>query len=176
MFVHSFSVLCFAGALCFGSLTVQGQSSMPSSQPPAIPPQLSEPLWQVLLPLITALPINFKSYQESLTSQIGMLQANELQLQDSNSQLTQENASLQEYLSASQIAAETSQSRSTQLQTALADSIASTGLIKADLQKAQVDAKALEAENGILKVGCIGFGVGLGIVAVLEGGRALHIW
>ena len=173
---RSFSGLLCVAALFCTSLTAQGQSSTLSSQPPVIPSSLSEPIWQTLLPLITSLPTNFQSFKSSLTSQVSSLQATMLSLQSSSSQLQQDNDSLTASLAISQALETTSESRSTQLQTALADSIASTGLIKADLQKAQVDAKALEAENGILKVGCIGFGVGLGIVAVLEGGRALHIW
>jgi len=169
-------VLFCAVGLCCGSLTVQGQSSTLTSNPPVIPPTLSEPLWQTLLPLITTLPANFKAYQDSLTSQIDSLQATMLSLQNSSGTLQADNASLTASLAISQALESTLESKSTQLQQDLKLSIDSTTQIKKDLQKAQVDAKALEAQNSVLRIGCITLGVGLGVVAVYEGGRALKVW
>ena len=173
---RSFSgLLCVAAVFCT-SLTAQGQSSTLSSQPPVIPSSLSEPIWQTLLPLITSLPTNFQSFKSSLTSQVSSLQATMLSLQSSSSQLQQDNDSLTASLAISQALETTSESRSTQLQTALSNSIISTDLIKSDLKKAQGDAKSLEAQVSVLRIGCITFGVGLGAVAVYEGGHLLKVW
>ena len=155
-------------SLC-GSVAIQAQTSTSNSPPPPIPTTLSEPLWQTLYPLIMGLPTKFQGFKDNLTVQVDSLQSTMQQLQ-------QDNESLTESLLESMQAVETLKKQSAQLQTDLDASIASTTQIKADLQKAQVDAKALEAQAGILKIGCIAFGVALGGVAVYEGGHALKIW
>ena len=169
MRLRSFSVLCCVVGLFCTSLIAQAQSSTPTSPTPPIPPTLSDPLWQTLLPLITSLPANFKAYQDNLTSQANSLRQTMLGLQ-------QDNASLTASLAISQALESTLEGRSTQLQTDLDASTASTTQIKEDLRKAQGDARALEAQVSILRVGCITLGVGLGAIAVYEGGRVLHLW
>jgi hypothetical protein len=173
---RSFSVLFFALALCFGSLTAQGQSSTPTSPPPAIPLSLSEPLWQTLLPLITGLPTSFQSFKDNLTSQVSFLQQTMLSLQSSSAIFRADNESLTASLAISQGLESTLENRSTQLQKALDASMLSTIQVQADLRKAQGEAKALEAQVSVFRIGCITLGVGLGAVAVYEGGHALKLW
>ncbi len=165
----SFSVLfCAALSFCL-PLTAQGKSLTPTSPP-------LEPLWQTLLQLTGNLPTQIEALRASLTEQIGQLQASNSNLQQissdlqaSNQVLTQQNADLKNSLAQSQTDLATSIAAQKQLQTSLAASTT-------DIIKAQGQAKALEAQVSVLKIGCITMGVGLGAVAVYEGGHLLKVW
>ena len=162
-------VLFCAAFLCCTSLGAQAQTSTSNLPIVSVPTQLSEPLWQTLYPSIMSLPTTFQNFKDSLLSQVSSLQGTMFSLQQDNGYLTESQTILEGLVV-------TSQSKLTRLQTDLAGSIASTTLIKADLQKAQVDAHALEAKVSILRIGCWTFGIGLGVVAVYEGGHALKLW
>jgi hypothetical protein len=154
--------LLFALVLSCWPPAAQGQSSTPSSQ-------VSEPLWQALLPIAQSLPSSYDLFMSSLTTQIDEQIANNALLRDSNNSLTLENAGLRESLRKSQEAEATSENKSTLLAKDLSDSTAST-------IRAQNDARALELQLGIWKGVGITFGVGLLAVAVYEGGHALKVW
>jgi hypothetical protein len=64
---------------------------------------------------------------------------------------------------------ETSEAARKQLQTDLNASTEST-------IRAQASAKALEAENGLMKYGYIALGVAAGGLAIYEGGHSQHWW
>jgi cell shape-determining protein MreC len=162
------ALLCALVGLCY-LLPAQGQSSTQTSQ-------VSEPLWQALLPTAQTLPSSFDLFVSTMQRQVQeqianneLLQASNLSLQDSNNSLTQENAALRQSLQLSQAAEAISENKSSLLAKDLSDSMAST-------IRAQNDAKALELQVGVLKVGCITFSVALGAVAVYEGGHALRWW
>ena len=90
--------------------------------------------------------------------------------------LQQDNESLTASLAISQGLEAILESKSAQLQTDLDASIASTTQIKADLQKATIDAKALEAQNEVLKIGGGILLAGLAALGIYEGGHALKAW
>ena len=173
---RSLLVLFCAVGLCCGSLTVQGQTSISNSQ-------IVEPLWQALLKATADLPSQMQSWKIDTLEQVQTLHQNMLSLQTETQSLRDSNASLQasnaistqlnedltQSLAASQASLLTSKAELAKSQTLLQNSILS-------ITKAQVDAKALEAQNSVLRIGCITFGVGLGVVAVYEGGRALKVW
>jgi len=159
---------CVALLLCI-SPTAQGQNSTLISP-------ISEPLWQALLPIATDLPGSYDLFISNLISQVGTLTTNNgslsasnLSLLDSNNSLTLENVGLRASLKASREAEARSESKSTLLQKDLSDSIAST-------IRAQADAKALELENKVLKIGGSVLLVVAVVVAGYEGGRALRWW
>jgi len=169
MRLRLFSALLCAGLLFCSSLGAQASGSTTTSP-------LSEPLWQALLPIATTLPNSYDSFIASLQSQVSTLTDNNsslsssnLELLASNNSLTLENAALKASLKASQDAEQTSEAKSTLLQRDLSDSIAST-------TRAQADAKALEAENGLLKIGAVGLGAAAVSGAVYIIGHALGAW
>ena len=153
-----FCVLVLALSPCMA----RGQNSTPSSQ-------VSEPLWQALIPIATSLPQSYDLFMSSLTTQIDEQIANNALLRDSNNSLMQENAALRESLSKSQEAEATSESKSALLQKDLSASTAST-------IRAQNDAKALELQVGILKAGCITLGVAAAGGGVYILGHVFHWW
>jgi len=169
MRLPSLLVLACAALLSASSLGAQGKSS-----PPILPG--SEPLWTSLNEIALTLPDSYDLFLASLSGQISSLQASNESLQDSvtslqnsNSSLTLRNADLQNSLQISQEAVATSENKSALLQKDLDDSMQST-------TRAEADAKALALEVGVLKIGCVTLGVGLGAVAVYEGGHALKWW
>ena len=137
IFTFSRAFLLVALLFC-GLVTTQAQSSQPTS-----PPQ--EALWQQLLPLTQNLPTNFNSFLDNLTLQIEQLQASNQELQNSNASLTESLAQLK-----AQVA--TLEAKSRQLQTDLDASTSS-------ITKAQAQAKALENQNRFLKIIAIAAGV-----------------
>jgi Trp operon repressor len=148
---------------------VQAQSSTPISQ-------VAEPLWSTLLSLTNGLPSQIDTFQASSLAQLESLRVINSQLLDSNAQLqisndslTASNKALTISLQTSQEDLATSEAQRSQLQKDLNDSIAS-------ITRAQGEAKKLEYENTLLKVGCVSFGIGLAAVAAYEGGRALKWW
>lgn len=162
------ALLCVL-VLALSPFVAQGQSSTPSSQ-------VSEPLWQALLPIAETLPNSYDLFIANLTSQVdvlttnnGSLASSNLALQTSNNSLTLENVALRASLKASKEAEATSENKSMLLQKDLSDSIAST-------IRAQGEAKALEAQVGLLRIGCITLGVTVGAIAVYEGGHLLKVW
>jgi len=166
---RSLLVLFCAAFLCCTSLVAQAQTSTSSLLPPTIPSSLSEPLWQTLYPLIMGLPTQFQSFRDNLLSQVSSLQGTMLSLQQDNGYLTESQTILEGLVV-------TSQKQLTRSQTDLALSLTYTTQIQTDLQKAQVDAHALEAQISVLRIGCWTFGVGLGAVAVYEVGHARKFW
>jgi hypothetical protein len=143
--VSSLALLC-AALLFFSSPVVQGQDSTPISL-------LSEPLWQMLSKSTTDLPLQIDSLESSFQMQIDWLQANNgrlssknSELQNSNNSLMQQNADLTNSLGASQSALGISELLRKQLETDLQDSMQST-------IQAQADARALELQNSLLKIG-----------------------
>ena len=155
------ALLCALVLACF-CLPAQGQSSTQTSE-------MSEPLWQALLPIATSLPQSYDLFISSLTQQVEEQTANNALLRDSNNSLTLENEGLRESLSKSREAEATSENKSTLLAKDLSDSTAST-------IRAQNDAKALELQVGILKVGCITLGVAAGGAAVYIIGHVAGTW
>jgi len=157
-------VLLLASPLLQAQLTSSpatlAQSSTPTSEMP-------NGLWEPLLEQIQSLPLDFDNYQATLTAQVNSLKINNKSLIASNQSLTINNESLTESLKQSEIRAATSEAKSKQLQTDLDASTLS-------ITQAQNDAKALELQNGILKIGCWSFGIGLAGVGVYEAGH--HDW
>src|SRR5271157_408788 len=169
MSLHSWRAL-FSVVLLFSfSTAARGQSSTPTSQ------QL-EPLWQTLLQLTGSLPSQIETFRASLLAQIAQLQtsndnlqqtANSLQV--SNQTLLKQNADLKNSLAASQMDLATSIQVQRRLQVSLDNS-------SQDIIKAQSDAKALERQVAILRIGCVSLGVVCGAVAVYESGRLVGVW
>ena len=173
---HSFSALLCAALLLFGSAMAQGQSSTPISLQ-------AEPLWTMLLQATADLPSQMQSFRNSMTEQLLTQQRNVSSLQDgmqllrdsnesliaSNAISRQLNEDLTQSLAASQASLLISKSELKQSRTDLQSSMRS-------ITKAQADAKGLEAQVSVLRIGCITLGVGLGAVAVYEGGHALKVW
>jgi len=175
--------LFFAALLLFISLPLPGQSLTAISPLPSAMLPAAEPLWQALLPIATSLPSNYDSFvsttQQQVQEQIAnneLLQASNLSLRTSNSSLTQENAGLRQSLSDSLQAGAISENKSTLLQKALSDSTQSTIQTQADLSKSRADAKALEFQVGLLKVGCVTLGIGCAAAVVYIGGRLIKVW
>jgi hypothetical protein len=169
------ALLC-AALLFTCSLPLPAQSSTPISG-------IADPLWQLLLTSTADLPAQIDSLTSNLQTRIDLLATNNEQLlssnadlltsnsglQDNNNLLTQQNADLQNSLEASARALATSEQLRLQLKTQLDASTQS-------ITRAQADAKALEIQVGLLKVGCWTFGVGCAGAAVYEGGRVLKLW
>ena len=170
MSLRSSLVLLCAAALFSTCLTVNAQDSTATSQ-------MSESLWTMLLQTTNDLPAQIDSLTDSFNTQIASLQANNADLTSSNSTLKAsndslklENADLTNSLKVSQAALAISEEQRKQLEKDLQDSTQST-------IQAQKSAKALEAENGLLRV----LGVVLGISTALTGGYvvghlALNWW
>jgi multidrug efflux pump subunit AcrA (membrane-fusion protein) len=143
--------------LCCGSLTVQGQSSTPISLPPVNP--FAQPLFLSTL----------------LLSQINSLASDTLKLQQTINDLQDSSLLQQQALDEAQ---QTSQALQASLDQSEATRVAQEQQLKAstislqssqvDLGKAQADAKALEAENGILKIGFV-------TIAVVGAGEAVYL-
>lgn len=149
---RSFSALFCAVLLCFGSLTAQGQSSMPNS--PAL-----EPVWQTLLRATSDLPSLIDSYTASWTQQIASLQANAELSQTSIDNLEKQNADLVNSLIRSRADLAISEGEQKRSEKLLDDSMQ-------HITQAQEAAKALELQNAVLKYGMIGAGV-VAVVAVI---------
>jgi hypothetical protein len=163
-------VLFCAAFLCCTSLGAQAQTSTSNLPIVSVPTQLSEPLWQTLYPSIMSLPTTFQNFRDSLLSQVSSLQGTMFSLQQDNGYLTESQTILEGLVV-------TSQSKLTRLQTDLADCTNSITLLQSELSKAKIDAKGLEAQTSILKVGCITFGVAAGAgAAYLFGHSVLHWW
>jgi hypothetical protein len=147
-----FSVLCALAFLFFSSPGIQAQSSTLNS--PAL-----EPIWQTLLRATSDLPTLIDAYTASWTQQVESLQDSNALLQTSVEILESQNADLQISLIRSRAdlaISEQEQARSAKL---LDDSML-------HITQAQVAAKALEAENAILKYGMIG-AAAVAVVAVI---------
>ena len=135
------ALLALALALSSSPAT-QAQSSLPSL--PAL-----EPVWQTLLRATSDLPSLIDSYTESWTQQVASLQDSNGLLQTSVDSLEQQNGDLQNSLIRSRAdlaISEAEQARSAKL---LEDSML-------HITQAQAAARALEAENALLKYGMIG--------------------
>ena len=146
---RSFSALLALAWLLTSSPLTTAQDSLPNSE-------VSEPLWQALLPIAEILPNSYEMFMADLTKQVQGLQTNNaslansnLALLDSNNSLTLENAGLRISLQASQEAAAISESKSEALAKDLSGSTAST-------TQALAKATALEMENSLLRYGMIG--------------------
>jgi len=166
---RSFSVLFCVALLFCGSLMAQGQSSTPISL-------TSDQLLLMLLQQTQSLPNQIEAFRTSLTGQINSLQQNVTSLQNDNASLTASNSisdslnkELQVSLDQSRADLATSEQAQKVLQTSLQKSID-------DTTKAQADAKALEAENGLMKYGYLSLGVLLAGAGAYEGGHALRWW
>jgi regulator of replication initiation timing len=127
---------------------------------------MSSPLWESLLPATSSLPAQIRAYRDTWMKQLAGLQTNNDDLLTSNASLRLDNEGLQASLQASQADLATSKSAQQQLQTALDDSTRST-------IRAQSDARALKAQNTLLK-----WSGGILLLAggVYFGGHALGAW
>ena len=131
--------------------------------------QTPETLWQTLLEQTSSLPENFGNFKLSLEDQVNSLSISNESLQKTNDDLTTKNASLMESLEQSETRAETSESKSTQLQTDLDASMLS-------ITQAQKEAKALEFKLAFFKVGFFTFGIGTAALGAYEAGRYFKLW
>ncbi len=155
------AALLLALSLCRSWATPVSDSTQSSSLP--------EPLWQMLLSSTGNLPAQIEAYETTWTLQIMQLRANNAQLLINNNSLTLENADLMSSLRVLRADLATLSSLQESLQRALLDSTQS-------ITRAQAAARALEFENGLLKVGCFTLGV-VAIAGVVHmGGRALRLW
>jgi hypothetical protein len=132
---------------------IQAQSSQATSE-------IAAPLWKVLLQSTADLPAQIDLLTTSSQTQIDLLEVNNSQLltsnadlltsnsglQDSNRLLMQQNVDLATSLQASQAALAISEQLRSQLETQLNASISY-------IKQAQVDAKTIAFQNGLLKVG-----------------------
>jgi len=102
--------------------------------------QTPETLWQTLLDQTSSLPENFSIFKLSLENQVNSLSTSNELLQKTNDDLTTKNESLTESLKQSKTRAETSESKSTQLQTDLDASMLS--IIRAQNEADRLERRA----------------------------------
>jgi chromosome condensin MukBEF ATPase and DNA-binding subunit MukB len=161
-----FLLVLFCVVLLFcGSATAQGQNSTP------ILPQQTNPFEQPLklsTLLLQQIDSGLSSMQ-TLQQQIIDLQAT-LQEQGQAIQAAQVNSvELQASLDKSESIRLTQEQQLKASMTSLKDS-------QKDLQKASTDAKVLEAQVGILRIGCVTLGITLSAAAIYGGGHLLKVW
>lgn len=126
-------------------------------------------LWEELLSLTSSLPGNFDNFVATLEMRIGLLSDSNKQLLTSNQELKVSNESLTESNKKLEKRAETSENKSTQLQTDLDASILST-------TRAQEEAKRLEIKLAFFKIGFFTVGIGAVVLGSYEAGRYFKLW
>ncbi len=151
-----------AAAWFSGSLIAQASASTPTSQAP-------EALWQSLRTITSQLPSQFDSFTQSLTAQTNLLIASNASLQANVASLQTSNAQLTLSLKTSQAQAVTLENQLKLLQADLNDSTKSIIL-------AQTQAKSLEAQLGVARIGFIAAGVVAVVLMGYEGGRVTGAW
>jgi hypothetical protein len=180
----SWLVLWWLLASATSQLVAQGTSSTPPStdtvQPsPPITPTERAVLQTLRMSLGQALSLSETSDANWQTSQQAQSAA-EKQRQIDNEQRTQDQAQSSKDLAAAQATAQLLQGYLDQLLPKLTDFSGSEDQkVKAAVKAVdtiKLDAKALEFQVSILKIGCVTLGVGLGAVAVYELGRVVKWW
>jgi len=141
------------------------------SAPAVYPQSLPKPNdpWMTLKVSIDSLPQAISSYNSSLTTQLNELQKTNSSLMDSVNRLEANNLALTQLLQTSRQQAATSTAALSRLQSDLISSTAS-------ITQAQNQARVLEAQGKLLKIGLVSALAVIAGVGVYSGGRAAHFW
>jgi septal ring factor EnvC (AmiA/AmiB activator) len=159
-------------ALATFSQPVTAQSSTPTSTPPDNPFDAPLTLSIQLLSQIDSLQASIPPLLSLIDNLRQTSDAQEQQIQSLSQAITD---SLDKSTTLQALLDQSEQTRAMQEQQLKASAISLSDSDTA-LQKAAVDAKALELQASWLKVGCVTFGVSATALAFYEGGRALKWW
>jgi len=179
-----FSVLLCAEGLCFGSLTAQGQDLMLPSPAIVLPNQQTTPIEnfvsQTLLPLAEKALASSENSDQKLAAYRNSYEQEKTQRQSDNAERMKEVSSWQSISETLSLRVGTLQTFSDSLLAKLGDFSGSEDQKHAAailaIDKIQANAKALEAENGLMKYGYLALGTVAAGVAVYKGGHALRWW